>query len=117
MARFDAAKNQYVRGDADDDRVYTADGALTKSGGVHALAKTSAGAFTLVPPTTGEDGIELTVVARTAFAHTLTITEGIGGKGASFDVITFAAVGDSIVLLADNGHWIPKGAPYGAAIA
>lgn len=116
MARYNATKNQMVRGGSDEDTVYTANGAITIMDGVHAIAKTSAAAMTLAPPTADEEGIRMVIVARTAFAHTVTITEGLGGKGAAFDVITFAAVGDSIELLADNLHWVPVGAPYGATI-
>jgi hypothetical protein len=115
MPRWNAAKNQYVRGD--DVAVYTADGAIAVVDGVHELGKTSAGAFTLAPPAAGDDGMLLTITAKTAFAHTVTITEGLGGKGAAFDVITFAAVGDTISLRAVNQHWVPVGAPYGATVA
>ena len=115
--RYDATLNQYAPGSAGGSTVYTADGAITKTDGVHAIAKTSAAAMTLAPPTAGEAGMRIVLEARTAFAHTVTITEGVAGKGASFDVITFAAVGDSIELLADNLHWIPTGAPYGAVIS
>lgn len=114
-ARYNATKNQMVRGD--ELSTYTADGAITVQDGVAALAKASAGAHTLAPPAAGDDGMLLTITAKTAFAHTVTITEGIGGKGASFDVITFAAVGDSITLRAVNLHWVPIGAPYGAVIS
>lgn len=117
MPRYNAAKNMYVAGDADQDTAYTANGAITPTDGVVALAKTSAAAMSLAPPSAAEEGIRMVIVARTAFAHVVTITEGLGGKGASFDTITFAAVGDSIELLADNLHWIPVSAPYGAVIA
>lgn len=118
MPRYDATRNQMVRGGADDDTAYNANGALTVSDGVHALAKTgSLGAFTLRAPTADEEGIRMVIVGRTAFAHTVTITAGLGGKGAAFDVITFGAVGDCIELVADNLVWCPVGAPYGAVIA
>lgn len=115
--RYDAARNQMVRGDTDADVAYTANGAITISDGVHAIAKTSAAAMTLAPPAAGDEGIRLTITARTAFAHTVTLTEGLGGNGASFDVMTFAAVGDTISLLADNLHWVPTSAPYGVVIS
>jgi hypothetical protein len=115
MPRWNSVKNQYERGE--DIAAYTADGAIAVTDGVHELAKTSAGAFTLAPPAAGDDGMLLSITAKTAFAHTVTITEGLGGKGASFDVISFAAVGDTITLRAVNLHWVPVGAPYGATIA
>jgi hypothetical protein len=106
------------RGEVDDDTVYTANGAIAHINGVHAIAKTgSLAAMTLTPPTADEEGMKLIITSRTAFAHTVTITEGIGGKGAAFDTLTFAAVGDTIELLADNLHWVPTGAPYGVVIA
>lgn len=117
---FDRTSNSYKRVETDTPpgvALYPANGAIAIATGVHALTKGSAGAYTLAPPAAADEGKRLLIVARTAFAHTVTITEGIGGKGASFDVITFAAVGDSIHLLADNLHWVPVAAPYGAAIA
>lgn len=116
MARYSALRNQMVRGN-EGTYTYAANGAITIADGVHALTKGSAAAMTLAAPTAGDEGTELTITARTAFAHTVTITEGIGGKGASFDVLTFAAVGDSITLMAVNLHWVPKAAPYGVVIS
>ncbi|MEP7304209.1 MAG: hypothetical protein ABJA98_01700 [Acidobacteriota bacterium] len=115
MPRWNSTTNQYVRGE--DLALYLVDGPIAVVDGVHELAKPSAGAFTLAPPAAGDDAMLLTLTAKTAFAHTVTITEGIGGKGAAFDVITFAAVGDTISLRAVNQHWVPVGAPYGAVIA
>lgn len=117
MPRYDPVRNQMVRGDSDADIAYTANGAIGIRDGVHALAKGSAAAMTLAPPTAADEGIRLIITARTAFAHTVTLTEGLGGKGANFDVMTFAAVGDTISLIADNLHWVPTGAPYGVVIS
>lgn len=118
-AMYDATRNAYVFGPGpDDDSIYTANGPIVPRAGVHAIAKTgSAAAMTLAPPTADMEGMRMIIVARTAFAHTVTYTEGLGGKGSAFDVFTFAAVGDSIELLADNLHWIPTGAPYGVTVA
>lgn len=119
MPRYNAARNQFMQSPngGDAPNIYLANGAIAVVDGVHSIRKTSAAAMTLAPPVAGDDGMRLTIVAGTAFAHTVTITEGIGGKGAAFDTITFAAVGDSIELLADNAHWVPTGASYGATIA
>ena len=120
MPRFNAAKNKFVQaspGSEDGATLYAANGAITIADGVHAITKGSAAAMTLAPPAAADEGIKLLIVGRTAFAHTVTITEGLGGKGASFDVMTFAAVGDSIELLADNLHWVPTSAPYGVVIS
>ncbi len=119
MPRYDPVRNQYVTGPGGDAGValYPANGAISPSGSTHALTKTSAGAFTLVPPGAGDDGLVLRITARTAFAHTVTITEGLGGRGGAFVKLTFAAVGDCIELLADNAHWIPVGTPFGVVIS
>jgi hypothetical protein len=116
--RYDAASNSYVFGnDPNADRVYTTNGFIAKTSGVHAIAKTSAATMVLDPPTAAEEGTRLIIVARTAFPHTVTIAAGIGGRGGSFDVLTFAAVGDSIELLADNLQWVPVGAPFGVVFS
>ncbi len=73
--------------------------------------------MTLAAPTAADEGVRLVIIARTAFAHTVTIAAGVGGKGAAFDVLTFAAVGDCIELVADNLVWVPVGAPYGVVIS
>lgn len=114
-ARYDGTRNQFVRGL--DTFVYTADGAITITDGVHRVAKTSAAAMTLAAPAAADEGCVVVLTAGTAFAHVVTISEGIGGKGGSFDQITFAAVGDTISLRATNQHWVPAGAPYGAVIS
>src|SRR4051794_33595157 len=106
MARYSSLRNQMVRGN-EGTYLYPANGAITIADGVHAITKTSAAAMTLAAPAAGDEGTLITITGRTAFAHTVTLTEGLGGKGAAFDVMTFAAVGDSITLLADNLHWVP----------
>jgi hypothetical protein len=116
MPRFSKLRNQMVRGN-EGTYTYPANGAIAIADGVHAITKTSAAAMTLAAPAAGDAGTQITVTARTAFAHTLTVAGGIGGRGATHDVVTFAAVGDSITLLADNLVWVPIAAPYGATIA
>jgi hypothetical protein len=115
MARYSSGRNQYVRGE--ETQVYTANGAITIYDGVARLAGTGARAMTLAAPTAGDEGTVLSVTAGTAQAHTLTITGGIGGRGAAVDVVTFANIGDTITLIATNLVWVPMGAPYGATIA
>jgi hypothetical protein len=118
MPRYSASRNQYVPSGAGGDgaAVYPADGAIAIADGTHALTKTSAGAYTLAAPAAADDGMRLVIAARTAFAHVVTVTGGLGGNAAD-DVITFAKVGDAIELLADNAKWVPLGAPYGAVIS
>lgn len=119
MPRYNSTRNQFVQagpGTEGGAALYPANAAIAKTDGVHAITKGSAAAMTLAPPTAAEEGMTLIIVSRTAFAHTVVITEGLGGKGAAFDTMTFAAVGDAIELLADNLHWVPVGAPYGVVI-
>jgi hypothetical protein len=116
MPRYSAVRNQMVRGN-EGTYLYAANGAITIADGVHAITKSSAAAMTLAAPAAGDEGTEITITGRTAFAHTVTLTEGLGGKGSAFDVMTFAAVGDTITLVADNLHWVPKAAPYGVVVS
>ena len=117
--RYNPATNSFVApaGAGVPATLYAANGAIAITDGVHAITKTSAAAMTLAPPAAGDEGTRLVITARTAFAHTVVITEGIGGKGGSFDTLTFAAVGDSIHLVADNLHWVPTAAPYGVVVS
>jgi len=115
--RYDATRNQYVYGDGpDDDIAQAVDGAITHVDGTHALTKGSAGAYTLAAPTADKEGMRILIVARTAFAHVVTVAAGLGGNAAD-NVLTFAKVGDSIELQADNLFWVPTGAPYGVVIS
>lgn len=120
MPRYSGTRNQFVQpspGSEAGALLYAANGAIALVDGVHAITKGSAAVMTLAPPAAADEGMRIVIVARTAFAHTVTITEGLGGRGAAFDVMTFAAVGDSIELLADALHWVPTGAPFGVVIA
>jgi hypothetical protein len=116
--RYDPVRNQYVYGfDADSDVANLVDGAITHAEGVHALTKASVGAYTLSIPTAAEEGMHLTLVSRTAFAHVVTLAGGLGGNAAD-DVLTFTnKVGSNISLFADNGFWVPDGTAYGVAIS
>jgi hypothetical protein len=117
MGRYDATKNQYVYGDGpDDDLLEAVSGAIAHVGGTHAITKAGVYVGTLSVPTAGEEGMRIFVVSRTAFAHTVTVTGGLGGNAAD-DLITFAKVGDGIELQADNLRWVPTGAPYGVVIS
>lgn len=113
---YNATRNQYVAplGSGGGSKTYAANGAITPDAAyVHVITKTSAAVMTLAPPAAG-DSSQIVIIGRTAFAHTVTVTEGLGGKGAGADVMTFGAVGDSIVLQADNAHWVQIG---GAGVA
>lgn len=90
---------------------YTANGAITQKEGTVTLAKTSAGAWTLADPTSGsqvgaagDDARILVIVAKTAFAHVLTIAGGLAG-GAHNTITLGGAVGDTAELQAIAGKW------------
>lgn len=85
----------------------TSSGAITVSGGTVGLGSTGALAMTLATPTTpGQDGTVITIVAVTAHAHTVTTAANlIKGANTSGDTITFAHVGDMVILEAVGGLW------------
>jgi hypothetical protein len=91
---------------------YAADGAIAiKTGASAKLSKTSAGAYTLANPTSAEDGLTLTLVATTAFAHKVTAsTGGFNNAGSGSAVATFGgAVGDHMRLIAAGNRWYVLG--------
>ena len=59
------------------------------------------------PATPAQDGITLTIIAGTAHAHT--VTTAANKIVPSKDTVTFAAIGDYIVLQAMNGLWFNLG--------
>ena len=87
----------------------TANGAITvpSANTTFDITKAGVAAMTIVNPTaTTHDGLQLTFMAITANAHTLTNTTGFGAGGAGSDVATFGgAVGDNIVIEAYQGIW------------
>jgi hypothetical protein len=91
--------------------VASANGAISIKDGYVVLTKAGVAAMTLADPTaTTDDGKELTVIAVTANAHTVTIAGGMNGAGAGADVGTFGgAVGDRFSVVAYNGKWYASG--------
>jgi hypothetical protein len=88
-------------------QVLADDGAITIPGGYVILTKAGASAITLAAPTV--DGLELTVYSLTAQAHTLTVSGGLYGVGATKDVGTFGgAIEDTVTLFSRNGAWHKK---------
>lgn len=90
---------------------YAANAAITQKEGTVTLSKGSAAAMTVADPTTGtqvgsvgDDGKELTIISKTAFAHVVTVTGGLAG-GASNTLTLGAAVGNLIRLRAISGKW------------
>jgi hypothetical protein len=92
---------------------YTAAGptAVTIKEGNVTIGGSGVTALTLAVPTAGtiasggDDGRLLRFMAVTAHAHTVTTpANGIDG---AHHIATFAAAGDKLELLADNGIWVP----------
>ena len=95
----------------------TAAGAIPLFTGTYSLGSGGALAMTLATPTTpAQDGIVLTIVAGTAHAHT--VTTAANKIVPSHDTVTYAAVGDFVVLRSIGGLWYPigLGGPTPAAI-
>jgi len=87
--------------------VYTADGAIAVESGVAVIEKTSAAAMTLAAPTV--DGVTITIVAGTSFAHVVTGTNlfWAGETGGPFNKITTAAfIGSAATVVSRNGLWL-----------
>jgi hypothetical protein len=77
----------------------------------------AADAATLAAPAVGDNGRIIHIFSGTAFAHTITITAGIGGAGGTDDVITFTnRISAAITLFAHAGAWYVIGSNL-AAIA
>lgn len=77
----------------------------------------AADAATLADPAVGDNGRVITITSGTSFAHTITSAGGIGGAGATDDVITFTnRASASVTLKAIAGKWYLIGS-YLAAIA
>lgn len=87
----------------------TDDGAIPIAAGVVSLNKAGVIAATIDTPPLNMNGAELTIISKTAQAHTLTHTPGFGGGTTARDVATFGgAISDNIVLVALDGVWYVK---------
>lgn len=87
--------------------VATASGAIDESKQFVFITKATAAALTITAPDTGTDGWEITIIATTDAAHTVTFaTTGFNASTTSGDVATFGgAIGDSMKIVAYNGNW------------
>jgi hypothetical protein len=90
---------------------YAANGAIAQKEGTVTISKGSAAAMTLADPTSGsqaagvgDDGRELTIISKTAFAHVITLAGGIAG-GANHTITLGGAIGDQVALRAIAGKW------------
>lgn len=92
--------------------IKTANGAISIEPQIVFLEKGSAAAMTLGPPTVNGknvDGIEITIVAGTSFAHVVTGANlfWAGATGGPFDKITTAAfIGSSVTVVSRSGLWL-----------
>lgn len=95
-------------------QVITGDGAISFAAGDQFvfLTKGSAAAITIAAPTAGsplaggQDGVMVTIVSETAFAHVITCsTDGFNAKGSSGTLTASAAANNWVQLIARNGHW------------
>lgn len=99
---------QLFTGGADlGTRAYAADGAIAANlSHIAALTKAGVGAYTLAAP--ARDGIDLTIVNRTANAHVVTATGLLddGVVGGSKNTATFTAFAGSVLsLVSYGGKW------------
>lgn len=101
---------QFVRGANAPVTYYTASGVIPLASGTVALNGAGALAMTLATPTTpGQDGTTITITATTAHAHTVTTAANkIQNANATDDTVTFAHLGDTVVLEAVNGLWLVR---------
>lgn len=98
---------------------YSAAGAISlppAGGDARAIINGTALAMTVAVPTLDLDGSQLTITNGTAAAHTVTFAGGLGGVGATADVVTFAAgQKGGFTVIAANATWNLVGTVAGAA--
>jgi hypothetical protein len=99
---------------------YSAAGAIALpaigSDAVAILNGTSALAMTVADASTAADGDRLTIIGGGKAAHTCTVAGGLGGVGATADVITFATgQGQALEVMACGGYWVALGNVAGSA--
>lgn len=84
------------------------------------ITRGSAGTYTVAAPVSGtQDGVRITIMSTTAFAHTVTAsTIGTNDGGTATDVGTFgAAKGNNFTIEAYAGDWWVVGTPVGVTFA
>lgn len=96
----------YAAGVQNPTQILTDSGAITIPCGTCFLNKAGVVAATLAAPVA--DGLELSIVALTANAHTVDMASS-GVNGGSADVGTFGgATYDRTTLISIGGHWYQK---------
>lgn len=92
-------------GQASTAPTYTALGAIAIQPGLVYINGTTL-AMTLANPATYQNGMIMVIMSTNASAQTITYTAGFNGGTTARDVATFGgAVGDNIVIIANNGVW------------
>lgn len=81
------------------------------AGDIHILNRSGAvNAATLADPAAGDEGRIIWIKNGTTQANTITITNGLGGSGASYDVLTFTnVVAANVTLRAYGTKWYMVG--------
>lgn len=105
--------NAYVRSKPNYDRepanTYTgsADAIDISRGDLHILNRTGGvNAATLADPADTDEGRVIWIKNGTTQANTITITNGLGGSGSSYDTLTFdAVVAANVTLRAYGEKW------------
>lgn len=79
-----------------------------RPGADYVITDAGIAALTLAAPTAGsDDGVTISIISSTAFAHTLTATGLLQTGSASVNVATFAAfAGAGLTLKAFGGKWL-----------
>lgn len=106
MGYASAGKVQFVA--AGPPTAITANGAVDPhSGGSYIITKAGVAALTLAAPTAVvDDGVTISIISGTAFAHTLTATGLLQTGSANVNLATFAAfAGAGLTLRAYNAKW------------
>lgn len=88
--------------------VYTSDGAITLTSGVHFVEKTTTAAMTVAAPSS-QDGERLTIISNTDHAHVITFTGTTlldGTTGANSTATFTAFKGASITVVARGAFWL-----------
>lgn len=85
----------------------TADAIDISRGDIHVLNRTGGvNAATLADPVDTDEGRVIWILNGTTQANTITITNGLGGSGGSYDVLTFTnVVAANVTLRAYNSKW------------
>ena len=89
----------------------TTNGAISIKNGVVTLATGTIGATLADPTATTDDYKRLAIMSLVAAQHTVTSASSFGSGGSGEDVATFSGiVGDTLSLMAYQGHWYVTGA-------